>query len=287
MKVLDLGSGLGSVAIQAAELVGPTGTVLGIELDPALVELSTRRARSAGKSNITFLRGDVDSPFLLELLKPHYGRFDAIIGRFLLRELKDAGESLRRVSRLLSKNGILAIQEKIPTRCALSVPPLLEVERARLWMDEARRRAGVEPAMGAQLVQLYSAAGLKAPKLRCDAPVGHGAKWAGFDYLAESLRAMLPLIRMYGIASEREIAVDTLADRMRADAIEQEGVVILTPCISAWAGRQVRRASSARRAPPAPRPDREPTPSLRAPRALPSQSTVPGRFRAARPRDAG
>ena len=34
MKVLDLGSGAGDVAFLAAELVGPTGRVVGVDLDP-------------------------------------------------------------------------------------------------------------------------------------------------------------------------------------------------------------------------------------------------------------
>jgi SAM-dependent methyltransferase len=170
MKVLDLGSGLGSVAIQAAELVGPTGTVLGIELDPALVELSTRRARSAGKSNITFLRGDVDSPFLLELLKPHYGRFDAIIGRFLLRELKDAGESL-------PASGVAAaLEERHPGHSGEDPDPL-RAERAAATRGRARppvdgrgpaprwRRAGDGRAARAALLG-GGAQGSQAP-LRC------------------------------------------------------------------------------------------------------------------------
>src|SRR5690242_16927105 len=44
MRVLDLGSGAGNVARIAAEMVGPTGAVVGIEKDPAAVELAQRRA---------------------------------------------------------------------------------------------------------------------------------------------------------------------------------------------------------------------------------------------------
>ena len=35
MKVLDLGSGAGDVALLAAELVGPTGHVVGVDMNPA------------------------------------------------------------------------------------------------------------------------------------------------------------------------------------------------------------------------------------------------------------
>jgi ubiquinone/menaquinone biosynthesis C-methylase UbiE len=42
ITVLDLGSGTGDVAILAGEMVGPTGRVVGIDSNPALV--STARA---------------------------------------------------------------------------------------------------------------------------------------------------------------------------------------------------------------------------------------------------
>ena len=45
MAVLDLGSGSGDVAMLAAEMVGPTGCVLGIDSNPAV--LSTARAGSS------------------------------------------------------------------------------------------------------------------------------------------------------------------------------------------------------------------------------------------------
>jgi predicted RNA methylase len=40
MRVLDLGSGAGNVARLVAELVGPDGAVVGVEQDPAAVELA-------------------------------------------------------------------------------------------------------------------------------------------------------------------------------------------------------------------------------------------------------
>jgi hypothetical protein len=58
---------------------------------------------------------------------------------------------------------------------------------------------------------------------------------------------MLPVIQLYGIASEQEMAIDTLAEQMRAEAVRAAGIVILTPCIGAWVraadGRARRRRS--------------------------------------------
>jgi cyclopropane fatty-acyl-phospholipid synthase-like methyltransferase len=56
MRVLDLGSGAGNVARLAAELVGPGGSVVGIEQDPAAVGLAQPRTDAA---NVEFRLGNV------------------------------------------------------------------------------------------------------------------------------------------------------------------------------------------------------------------------------------
>ncbi len=58
MRVLDLGSGAGNVARLAAELVGPDGSVVGIERDPAAAELARRRTDAP---NVEFRVGDVEA----------------------------------------------------------------------------------------------------------------------------------------------------------------------------------------------------------------------------------
>ena len=44
MRVLDLGSGAGDVAMLAAELVGPSGWVIGIDRNSQVLSLATERA---------------------------------------------------------------------------------------------------------------------------------------------------------------------------------------------------------------------------------------------------
>ena len=46
MRVLDIGSGSGDVALLAARLVGSEGTVVGVDRDPAQVAFATQRAKS-------------------------------------------------------------------------------------------------------------------------------------------------------------------------------------------------------------------------------------------------
>src|SRR3954453_12686006 len=54
MKVLDVGSGAGDVAFLAADLVGPSGTVVGVDANPAVLERARERVRATERANIAF-----------------------------------------------------------------------------------------------------------------------------------------------------------------------------------------------------------------------------------------
>lgn len=77
MKVLDVGSGDGDVALLLADLVGPRGAVVGLEVNATILETARKRVRAAGWTNVTLLEGDVQSAGLDE-------DFDALVGRWIL-----------------------------------------------------------------------------------------------------------------------------------------------------------------------------------------------------------
>jgi ubiquinone/menaquinone biosynthesis C-methylase UbiE len=52
MRVLDLASGRGEPALRAARRVGPTGHVLGVDLQDALLEVARVRAKQGGLANV-------------------------------------------------------------------------------------------------------------------------------------------------------------------------------------------------------------------------------------------
>src|SRR5262249_23050752 len=56
MRVLDIGSGAGDVALLAAELVGPEGEVVGIDRSADVLEVA--RARVGSQRNISFRQGN-------------------------------------------------------------------------------------------------------------------------------------------------------------------------------------------------------------------------------------
>jgi SAM-dependent methyltransferase len=56
-RVLDLGTGTGSVAMRAAALVAPGGSVTGIDLSPGMLLQAEARAEAAGVAGIHFREG--------------------------------------------------------------------------------------------------------------------------------------------------------------------------------------------------------------------------------------
>src|SRR4030095_8815475 len=76
MRVLDVGSGAGDVALLLAELVGPNGQVVGVDTNAAILDVARSRVRAAGWSKITFSAGDIRTASL-------EGLFDAVVGRFV------------------------------------------------------------------------------------------------------------------------------------------------------------------------------------------------------------
>ena len=67
-RVLDIGSGVGDVAMLAARLVGPSGEVAGVERNKRSIARARVRVAEAGLHNVTFTQSDVcelsgDKPF--------------------------------------------------------------------------------------------------------------------------------------------------------------------------------------------------------------------------------
>jgi SAM-dependent methyltransferase len=225
MRVLDVGSGAGDVALLAAALVGPQGTVAGIDNNPAV--LATARARAAGQTNLTFVEGDLNAP-------PVDGPFDAVVGRLVLVYQPDPAATLRALARLVRPGGIVAFQELNFTATGLvQSPPTPLWAQVWGWMRETMRCVGIDEEIGFRLHRHYREAGLPAPRMHASSSVG-GAEWGGHAYAAATLRSMMPLVERFGIATADEVGIETLAERLRAETAASGGIVKSPDLIGAW-----------------------------------------------------
>src|SRR5216684_3551837 len=145
MRVLDLGSGMGDMAFSAAEMVGPTGEVVGIDRSPEPVAKANLRARQHGLANVRFLVGDIHDP------APD-GPYDVIVGRLVLMYVPDPAAVIRTQARLLRPGG-LVVPIEFDLYSARSVPEALLVGQALSWLSEAFKRAAIGPAILAGIVR--------------------------------------------------------------------------------------------------------------------------------------
>jgi ubiquinone/menaquinone biosynthesis C-methylase UbiE len=228
MKVLDVGSGAGDVALLVAELVGPTGCVVGVDTNVAILETARARTHAAGLTNVSFVEGDLRTVALDD-------DFDAVVGRLILLYLGNPAEALRIATSHLRPGGIVAFQEADFTTGPIAVPASPLNQRMWDWWRQTVSQAGLELSMGFKLSQAFGNAGLSTPQLHLDAPIGGGPDWAGYAYIAESIRSVLPLMLKLGIATAAEVDIDTLAARFRAEVVSQQSVVMLPTFVSAWA----------------------------------------------------
>lgn len=102
-RVLDVCCGSGASALPAAEAVGRSGRVLGIDLAPGLVERAQRKARERNLPQAEFLAGDFE-----ELAEPAQS-FDAVVCVFGIFFLPDMPAAVRRLWQWVKPGGQLAI----------------------------------------------------------------------------------------------------------------------------------------------------------------------------------
>jgi len=234
MKVLDVGSGPGDVALLLAERVGPGGAVVGVEIDPATLDIARARARVAGYENISFIAGDINSVDLDD-------DFDAIIGRLILIHLREPAATLRALMQHLRPGGLVAFQDADFTSPAVSIPPSRLSEQLDAWIKEAFRYARLEMQMGLKLYHLFLEAGLPAPCM-CSEAIVIGSRESNqaevelmIAWFVNVIHLLLPLIIKSGIATAEEVAIDTLAERLRAEWATQRMVWrIGIDAVSAW-----------------------------------------------------
>jgi ubiquinone/menaquinone biosynthesis C-methylase UbiE len=214
MRVLDIGSGSGDVALLAGRLVGSRGSVIGTDHDPAQVAFAEQRAKAEGLTNVRFMVGD----FREIEVNP---AVDAIVGRLVLMYAADPLDALRRALRNLKAGGVIALQESIVDyEGPVFIDPLnCLAAKAAEWFRAGFKHAGVHPRMGMRLFRLMQAAGLDpSTDLEMLVPIQQGPDGALFSILTSVVRSQIPAIVASGVATEAEIDIETLEQRLIADA---------------------------------------------------------------------
>ena len=228
MRVLDVGSGAGDVAFLAADMVGETGEVIGVDRSPAALAMARRRADAQSLRNVSFREGD---PAEMTFDRP----FDAVVGRFVLEFQADPSAMLRKLAAHVRPGGLIVFHE-LDSAGVASYPPAPTFDRCGEWWIAMLGLTGADYRMGIKLHATFLAAGLRAPSMRMEAFIGGWPACA--DYLRVSAadligRVVDDMVRL-GVATAADVGIETLADRLVDEVIANGSVIVGRSEIGAW-----------------------------------------------------
>jgi ubiquinone/menaquinone biosynthesis C-methylase UbiE len=156
-RVVDVGSGTGTMTRELAALAGPAGSVTGVEPNPVLRALAEERAVEAGSSAV-FVDG------LADALPMADGSVDVLWCERVLQHLDDPQAAVRDFARVLAPGGCAVLLDSDhETRVIADVDPA--VGRA---LNDAFLRRTTSPRVGRTIPQLAVRAGLELdPDIGC------------------------------------------------------------------------------------------------------------------------
>jgi len=115
--VVDLGSGAGIDVFLAADAVGPSGKVIGVDMTPEMLARARRNAAKAGVTNAEFREGR------LEELPVDSGTVDAVTSNCVINLVPDKAAVFKEIARILKPGGRLVISDIVLDK---KLPPEIE-----------------------------------------------------------------------------------------------------------------------------------------------------------------
>jgi ubiquinone/menaquinone biosynthesis C-methylase UbiE len=228
MRVLDLGCGVGDVSLLAGEMVGPSGSVVGIDRDPEAVATAVERARERGLSQLVFNVATIDE-------FPVSDRFDLAIGRYVLVHQPDPAGLIRAAARHVKPNGVIGFHEISLYESYHSLPVVPIWERTATLLDTAFRHGAPSWDAAGRMVEHFMNAGLPCPDLFAEVPIGGGESSPLYQWLAETARSLMPRLLKLGAVNEEDVSIDALEARLRADVVAARSQVEFPAQVCAWA----------------------------------------------------
>ena len=222
MRCLDVGCGGGDVTFDLASLVGITGSVVGVDLDPTKIELARGDAEQAEVANVEFRVADL-SDGLGE------AEYDVVYARFVLTHLPDPAAGVATMVAALKAGGRLVVED-IDYRGSFAHPDSAATDAHHDIYVRSAQATGGDPYIGAALPLLLIDAGLRRVQPTIVQP-------AGLEGEAKLLPA-LTLENIKGTAVRHGIAeageIDRVVDELYALARDPRTYLAIPRVVQVW-----------------------------------------------------
>jgi ubiquinone/menaquinone biosynthesis C-methylase UbiE len=164
---LDLGCGGGEVTRELAQMVGPTGAVLGVDYDAVVLDAARQETVDAGLVNVSFASHDVTS------WEPEI-QFDVIYARFIFSHLVDPSAVMASLRTHMAPGGIMIVED-VDFRGHFSEPRCPALTRYTELYSQSARNRGADPWIGPKIPGHLHEAGFENIKVQLYHPVAlHG-----------------------------------------------------------------------------------------------------------------
>jgi ubiquinone/menaquinone biosynthesis C-methylase UbiE len=159
-RVADVGCGPGAVLCEIAQIVGPEGTVVGVEPGQPAREAARQELDSLGLEHVEVRDGNGEETGL----EP--GAWDCVVMRHVLTHTGDAAQGIvAHLATLLSPGGHLYLVD-VDLDAFRSTPPDPELNEQFARYAEFHRLLGNDVRMGPRLGSMLRAAGLEVAEHR-------------------------------------------------------------------------------------------------------------------------
>jgi SAM-dependent methyltransferase len=228
MACLDAGCGGGDVTFELARRVGPTGRVVGVDLDEIKLDMARQEAATFGFGYVTFHQTDV-----------HAGQFepefDVVYARFLLTHLADPAAAIDRMQSWLRPGGMLVVED-IDFTGHFCHPESDTFRRYVELYSHAVKRRGGDPHIGPRLPALLLESGFDLVQMHVVQPAGIEGEVKLVNPL--TMENIADSVIAEGLASQAE--VDGIIAGLYEFAHSPRTVLSLPRIVQAW-GRMAMR----------------------------------------------
>lgn len=215
MHVLVIGCGCGDETIMIAKQMDNVGRIVAIDINAEqLTEAKIAAARAGVAEKISFKNKPIED------INAEDGKFDLILGRFILPHLKNLKQTIELLKERLNPNGRIASQEPIVSTCYSRPSSTSLTEYLNLMMAFADKN-GLDFDMAKTIPALFASCGLETKSEHWQPEV------VGKDKRMVTMSAAecLPAIQKAGLVDER--TAESLIAGIEREVVEPEETVLV------------------------------------------------------------